>query len=572
MSAPPFAVGSSYLFYKLNPLTKFLKKIFLILDKRERKGFIRLIIYDILLSLLDISFLILLLYVVQFYTHTGAPRLSLLPLQLFHSHPLWLIVLFFFLFSLKNLFGFEISRRQFRFRARVASRLSRKNILHYLEGSYEDYASIDSSIHIRKISQQPIEFCHYILGGVQQVIGQLVLIGITVTAILMYNPVLFPLLFGMLAPPVILTGFLLKKKLNTIRKMAKPLNEKTLQHLREGLSGFVESNLYGSRGFFAARYHVFQEKFNHFLSDQQNIQNLPSRLIEVFAILGLLILVLINSYTAHTNTVSLLTIGAFMAGAYKIIPGIVKILNSTGQIRAYEFTLRDLPTDLRATSIKKTPVSIPIRSIECRHISFDYGQKPVLSCFSLVMSGGEIIGISGVSGKGKTTLINLLLGFLDPATGSIVVNGACTDARARQQYWNSISYTKQQTFLIHDSILRNITLSDTVDSNRLTGAMAATGLDCLVAQYPEGVHTILTENGKNISGGQRQLIVLARALYKEADLIILDEPFNELDPGRETKLLDHFTQLAQSGKIVLLVTHNKESLRRCTKIISLDEK
>jgi ABC-type bacteriocin/lantibiotic exporter with double-glycine peptidase domain len=95
-------------------------------------------------------------------------------------------------------------------------------------------------------------------------------------------------------------------------------------------------------------------------------------------------------------------------------------------------------------------------------------------------------------------------------------------------------------------------------------------LEGLIASFPEKGDKIIAENGKNISGGQRQRISIARALYKAADLIILDEPFNELDETSEIALLTHFQQLAQNGKMVILITHNKQSLSFCNKIVSLD--
>jgi ABC-type bacteriocin/lantibiotic exporter with double-glycine peptidase domain len=94
----------------------------------------------------------------------------------------------------------------------------------------------------------------------------------------------------------------------------------------------------------------------------------------------------------------------------------------------------------------------------------------------------------------------------------------------------------------------------------------------LIANYAEGYNKIITENGKNLSGGQRQRIVIARALYKDAGLIILDEPFSELDRRSKNCLLNYFSELANAGKIIILITHNKESLSFCNKIISLDEK
>jgi ABC-type bacteriocin/lantibiotic exporter with double-glycine peptidase domain len=93
----------------------------------------------------------------------------------------------------------------------------------------------------------------------------------------------------------------------------------------------------------------------------------------------------------------------------------------------------------------------------------------------------------------------------------------------------------------------------------------------LIDSYPERINKIITEDGKNISGGQRQRIAIARALYKNSSLVILDEPFNELDRNSENMLLTHFAGLSEQGTMILLITHNKESLSFCNKIISLDE-
>src|SRR5204863_8912189 len=133
-------------------------------------------------------------------------------------------------------------------------------------------------------------------------------------------------------------------------------------------------------------------------------------------------------------------------------------------------------------------------------------------------------------------------------------------------------YVRQQSFFIYDTILRNITLEeDNHDHAALSSALKISGLDKLIETYPGGLGKMITENGKNISGGQQQRIAIARALYKKADLILLDEPFNELDEESEISLLEHFREIAQQGKLIILVTHNKKSLSYCTKTISLDE-
>src|SRR6266496_288727 len=164
-----------------------LKNIWTILTSKEKKKFSMLVIQDILISLADIVFLAFLLFIIQFYSQPGSIRSSFLPSWLSDRNSLMLIIIFFFLFSIKNLFSFFIYRSQCRFLSQVTARISENMLRQYLQGSYSDYVNIDSAIHIRKISHQPIEFTQNILGGIQQIITQLALILFAITAILIFN-------------------------------------------------------------------------------------------------------------------------------------------------------------------------------------------------------------------------------------------------------------------------------------------------------------------------------------------------------------------------------------------------
>jgi ABC-type transport system involved in cytochrome bd biosynthesis fused ATPase/permease subunit len=196
----------------------------------------------------------------------------------------------------------------------------------------------------------------------------------------------------------------------------------------------------------------------------------------------------------------------------------------------------------------------------------------VLKDFSLSIKKGDFVGISGMSGRGKTTILNLILGFLAPANGKIFVNDVLASPPELKKYWLSISYIRQQSFLIHDSILRNITLQENnYNEKRLKQVLEISGLKELIDSTPEGLDKMIAENGKNISGGQQQRINIARALYKDAELILLDEPFNELDETSALSLVTYFNKLSSMGKIVVMITHDSKNLSYCNKIISLDE-
>src|SRR6185312_15271581 len=161
-----------------------------------------------------------------------------------------------------------------------------------------------------------------------------------------------------------------------------------------------------------------------------------------------------------------------------------------------------------------------------------------LNGLSMAVSPGDFIGISAGSGRGKTTLIHLLLGFIDQSEGTVSVNNHIKTAAERHNYWSRISYIKQQNFVIHDTVARNITLQeDGFNEKKLKEVIAFCGLEVLLDQYPEESDLLITENGKNLSGGQRQRLMLARALYHDFDLLILDEPFGELDQESENAIL-----------------------------------
>jgi ABC-type multidrug transport system fused ATPase/permease subunit len=266
-------------------------------------------------------------------------------------------------------------------------------------------------------------------------------------------------------------------------------------------------------------------------------------------------------------------------------------MNSVGQMNAYAFTVDHLMKARSgaddaagmgtgrgeaANGGEEAAVNgdaVPaIHSVSFRRLSFSYQDRPVLHKQDLEIAAGEFIGICGPSGKGKSTILNLLLGFLAPDSGDICINGSPTDVLARRSFWSRIAYVKQQPFLLHDTIMHNITLGGWPDDGgRLLDAAGATGLLPLIDSFPEKWDKIIAENGKNISGGQRQRIAFARALYKNADLLILDEPFSELDESSEREMMDLCLDLTRHGKTVLLITHNQNNLSFCHKTIVLDE-
>ncbi|MBG9377475.1 ABC transporter ATP-binding protein [Panacibacter sp. DH6] len=554
-------------------MKKLLRNISVILSKDEKRKLGYLTALNIFTGIADIFSIFFLFVVINFYS-PQTTGVNILSSFFSHNKDHVLIpgILLLAVFLVKSILGYYVSKAHYRFINNVASGISEKNLLLYLEGEYSAYTMTDSAAYTRTICFQPVEFAHFVLSGVLQVITEASLVILTITALLIYDAKLLLIIAIVLLPAIGFLSYITKKRLSGIRKNISTANEQNIQFLHEALAGYVESNLYNKNLLLADRYNKTQSVVNNYVADLQITQAIPSRFFEVFAIFGLFVFILAGQYNDSGNALVFFTLGAYMAAAYKIIPGISRIINVSNTIKTYYYTVDELLKNNKPPQNNSKPrKEETIVSVTATDVCFSYDNKIIFDHFNCSFTVSSFTAVTGASGKGKTTLINLLLGFLQPVKGAIRVNGNPVNEANRKMYWQDISYAKQGAFLLHDTIRRNITLlEDKWDEPLLENAIKHSLLSDFVNSFPEGLDRMITENGRNISGGQRQRLAIARALYKNSNVIILDEPFNELDEAAELSIMKYFRQLADEGRIVILVTHNKANLHFCTNIISLD--
>ncbi|RYY86050.1 MAG: ABC transporter ATP-binding protein [Chitinophagaceae bacterium] len=525
-----------------------------LLEPAERRRYLWLSLGDGLIQVLDVVFLAALLALVQRLLQGGADRLPVAPAIL--------LPLFFLACVGKNTAGYLVTKSLHLLAGRVAQRLA----IRQLEGCQAEqqvrFIETDSSVFIRKVNFHPLEFAHYILLGCQQIATQLLLIVLSISAVLFFDPGLFLLLVGMLAPPAFLLFRSIKQRIDNRKDLVKTSNEDSLRYLIDALKGQPEGKVYGAQHFFRSRYATARKRFTSAYFEMMGLQQLPARALETVAVLGLLLLLGFSLQSGAGGNYLLLRAGAFLAAAYKIIPGLVKLIGAHSQLRAWSFTLDELPQ--QAPAIK--PVRA-IQSLEAEDLGFAYGTKALFEGVSFTAESGDILLIESPSGSGKTTLLQVLLGLQQPVTGTVRVNDKLRTAANTASYWPKMAYVRQQAFLIHDTIEKNITLEEhTLDPERLQQLLLATGLTRMLEAEKSGPDKIVLENGANLSGGQQQRIALARALYRAPDLYFLDEPFNELDATAIVALQALLEGEAAAGKIVILVTHQALNIRGARRI------
>lgn len=205
-------------------------------------------------------------------------------------------------------------------------------------------------------------------------------------------------------------------------------------------------------------------------------------------------------------------------------------------------------------------------SVLLREISFDYGEKKILDKVSLVVREKEHIGILGGSGCGKSTLLKILAGLYPVKDGYCEVAGACAPEGIRKQ----VAMVMQSPGLFPLSIRENITCGHPIPEEKVWEAVRAAQLEDWVRGLPDGLNSLVGERGGNLSGGQAQRIAIARAIAKDAPVVLLDEPTSALDGETAEALLRAMDRLTE-GKTVIHVTHREETIRNYDRILVLKE-
>lgn len=201
-----------------------------------------------------------------------------------------------------------------------------------------------------------------------------------------------------------------------------------------------------------------------------------------------------------------------------------------------------------------------LRSGICiRSMRFAHGDHPVFTDLNVDIPAGELVTLVGPSGVGKTTVLDLLTGLIEPDSGQIEIDGVPLSGLDLKAWRRMIGYVPQETLLLHDSILHNVTLGDPELSEAdACAALESAGAWKFVSRFPEGIHHVVGERGGKLSGGQRQRIVIARALVHKPDFLILDEATSALDPSTEAEICS--TLRALRGRLTILAISHQDAL------------
>mgnify|MGYP006091715037 FL=1 len=291
-------------------------------------------------------------------------------------------------------------------------------------------------------------------------------------------------------------------------------------------------------------------------------------------------------YTDKNLLDSLDVIGVYVIAIIKLIPAFNKIVSNFQNLNVAYYPALQALNELNF--LEETPINEKIKNstvikrslidkISISNLTFSYfGNKDsILEKINLDIKKGEIVGFYGPSGGGKSTLINLILGFLKPTTGKVITDDF--DINKDLKRWHDmITYIPQDIFLLNDSIKKNILFglnSDDVDKSIFTKVLDVSNLNEFLQKMPEGIETVVGEKAIKLSGGQGQRICIARSLIKDSDIIVLDEATSKLDEKNESIIIEKITKNYKKKCTVIIVSHRYNTLKKyCDKLYEVTNK
>lgn len=288
----------------------------------------------------------------------------------------------------------------------------------------------------------------------------------------------------------------------------------------------------------------------------------------------ILVYMVVNKYITLDNFV------LYMGAVRGLSNFILKVLNGVVSVKSASIYIEDIQKYISDGKIEEGNADLPVSilhapiTVEFKNINFTYPEgKQIFKDFNLEIPGGSKVALVGLNGAGKTTLINLLCGLYTPDTGQILLNGYDINRFLKQELFQIFGTVFQDNFIIPLTLRENIAPVNSQDEEGIEKCVSLSGLEDILKESGKDIHTpmskIIYEDGIVFSGGQSQKLYLARMLYKDAKLILLDEPTAALDPIAESKIYENYNELVKN-KTTIFISHRLASTKFCHKILLLE--
>lgn len=471
-------------------------------------------------------------------------------------------------------------------------RLARMLFTRYMKAPYEFHLGRNTAELLRNVKGETKR----VITGVINPILTLILKSMMVLAITMLLIAVTPWV-ALVAVAVIGGGGLtflraVKAQMRRYGRKARTERRKAIQAVNQGLGGFRDARVLGVEQALVQDFLRSIARVAELRRYKNFINGIGGPILEYIAVVGLMILVLVLVAVGTELSAMLPLLGLFGAAIVRLRGAVGMVINNLNAlhytIASVEAVVQDLEAlrdldhkavplpdaDSRNETVGKGEADLSFeRALRFEGVTYAYPNagEPALQDIDLSIEPGQSVGLVGATGSGKTTLVNVLLGLLEPQKGRILADGVDvhTDLRAWQ---NHLGYIPQSIFLLDDTVRRNVAFGvpdDEIDDEEVWEALYAAQIaDFIMDELPDGIETRVGENGVRLSGGQRQRVGLARAIYHNPDVLVMDEATSDLDNETESRVMDALSDL-KDDQTFITIAHRLSTVRDCDRLLFL---
>ena len=482
---------------------------------------------------------------------------------------LTLILIFIFLVVFGTFVRVFLQKKVISLSYNIGFNISTKLFDKLIFQSYDDFVKLNSSVIISNITNKT-----------NAIIGNVIMPFIVLSSSLfLISSILFFLLY--LSPKIAIFAFLyffiiyffigrfLKKKLNNNSVIMAISSDKIVSYIQDSTSNFRDIYLYNLQTTIINSFNNVENDYRRSQSSNAFLSSFPRYMVESF---GIIFLIMMSVYFYFSEDQQLdkamPLIAGFAFGSQKLIPIFQQIYISWSNYNGSKRIFQDVFYFLNKKSFKEDP-NLYLKDfkfskkITLQNISFGFNnENSLFENISVEIKKGQRICIRGESGIGKSTLVDILIGFIKPTKGKVLFDGTSSKNISPSYIKSLISNVPQNIFISNNSIIQNIATGvniKDVDLSKVKRLIKQVSLDKWISNLPIGLETILSENGKNLSGGQKQRIGIARSLYKDPQIIIFDEATSSLDTKTEKIIVDTINNISTDITIIF-ITHDTNFL------------
>jgi HlyD family secretion protein len=466
-----------------------------------------------------------------------------------------------------------------RFALRIGDDLHEALMNEYLHRDYRFHARAGATDLFGRVIFSVDRVAHGVLVSGMTFITQSVLIAVVVGSVLLLDA---PMAVGALA--WLGGGYLLlyavaRRRLQRLGDEQKLLIARRSHVAKEALDAVKEVLLYGRQTYFREAFAAACRRMTDIAQRTQAMTLTPRHAIESITVCGLVAAAsLLSSHQVLGAWLTQLTFLCF--AAYRLLPAAQQMYAALVRIRAHRAVFEQIAGELAVAMRRRVQPSAPSEEqpawqpresivLEAIHFSYEGATRAALDDVSLQVRAGSMVGLAGANGSGKTTLIDILLGLLEPDSGQVRVDGVGIHGGNRAAWQRALAYIPQTVSLIDGTVAENVAFGARVDPARLAEVVRLARLDAFVDSLPAGLDERLGAGARSLSGGERQRVGIARALYRDAPVLVLDEPTSSLDGAAERDLLQVLRGL-HGTRTVVIVAHSLHTLRDCDRIFELE--